>query len=81
MSLFHYVSEFFNRAATIAVWVASWNLINLVLPVDHSWYNAAVVTGGVALWAVTGEFSKNQPVHKDIGFRQVPIVRDPRLNY
>lgn len=81
MSLLHYVSEFFNRAATIAVWVASWNLINLVLPVDHSWYNAAVVTGGVALWAVTGEFSRNQQVYKDMGFRQVPTVRDPRVNY
>ena len=81
MSLLHIVSEFFNRAATIAVWVGSWNLLNLVLPIDHSWYNAAVVTGGIVLWGVTGEFSRNQPVHNDVGFRRVPIVRDPRENY
>ena len=52
--------QFLNRIVGIVVWVALWNLIDLVIKEDDILVNSLVAIFGLVVWGFLGEYTIQQ---------------------
>jgi len=52
--------QFLNRIVGIIVWVALWNLLDLVIPQDDVAANTIISIVGLIIWGFLGEYSLQQ---------------------
>jgi hypothetical protein len=52
--------QFLNRIVGIIVWVALWNLLDLVIPRDDVATNTIISIVGLIIWGFLGEYSLQQ---------------------
>lgn len=52
--------QFLNRIVGIIVWVALWNLIDLMIKEDDILVNSLVAIFGLILWGFLGEYTIQQ---------------------
>ena len=52
--------QFLNRIVGIIVWVALWNLIDLIIKEDDILVNSLVAIFGLVVWGFLGEYTIQQ---------------------
>lgn len=58
--------QFLNRIVGIVVWVALWNLIDLLIKEDDILVNSLVAIFGLVVWGFLGEYTIQQREYAEL---------------